>query len=180
MPPPPRTPILTRRLTLRPSNAGDAARAFEIRADPAVSRMLSLARFPPSRDEIETWFSHHPEEWADGLAYRFAILLDGRMIGLVDLDDITPDGAEAEIGVWLEQARWGAGYGEEAVRALVAFAFGPLGLSRLRAGCAEDNAASRAIIEDLGFRYVGDVAAPSLSRGEDVVQRRYRLEPPIN
>ena len=48
---PPRSTVLTTpRLLLRPSDPADAARAFEIRSDPAVSRMLSRARFPPDPD----------------------------------------------------------------------------------------------------------------------------------
>src|SRR3990167_10166989 len=97
---PPRSTILTTpRLRLRPSEAADAARAFEIRSDPAVSRMLSLARFPPARDETADWFADHPREWDEGLAFRFTIERERLMIGLIDLDDVSVDGQEAEIGV---------------------------------------------------------------------------------
>lgn len=174
---PPRTTVLaTARLVLRPSHGGDAPRAFEIRSDPAVSRMLSLARFPPAWTETAAWFADHPREWREGLAFRFAIERHGRMIGLADLDDVSVDGQEAEIGVWLEQASWGRGYAGEAARAIVDWAFGPLGLSRIRAGHADDNAGSARLVETFGFRHVGDVAVPSLSRGDEVVQRRYVLE----
>lgn len=176
---PPRTTVLTTpRLRLRPSHGGDAARAFEIRSDPAVSRMLSLARFPPARDETDDWFADHPREWAEGLAFRFAIERDVRMIGLIDLDDVSVDGQEAEIGVWLERAVWGQGYASEAARAVLDWAFGPLGLRRIRAGHADDNAGSARMVETFGFRHVGDVAVPSQSRGAEVVQRRYVLDRP--
>ncbi|MBP7704814.1 MAG: GNAT family N-acetyltransferase [Caulobacter sp.] len=163
---------------LRPSDLRDAARAFEIRSEPAVSKMLSLARFPPSLAELETWFDDHPREWTDGEAFRFAILLHGRMIGLADLDDISVKGDEAEVGIWLDPAFWRDGYGSEAMHALLGFAFDTLGLQRLRAGHAEDNVGSARILAALGFRHVGDFVVPSLSRGEDVRQRRYILERP--
>lgn len=172
------TTLATPRLLLRPSDAGDAARAFEIRSDPAVSKMLSLARFPPARDETADWFADHPREWAEGLAFRFAVERDRRMIGLIDLDDVSVDGQEAEIGVWLEQAAWGRGYASEAARVVVDWAFGPLGLRRIRAGHADDNAGSARMVETFGFRHVGDVAVPSRSRGAEVVQRRYVLDRP--
>jgi ribosomal-protein-alanine N-acetyltransferase len=174
--PPPRTPIPTPRLLLRPSDAGDAVRAFEIRSDLAVSRMLSLARFPPSLDELGEWFADHPREWREGLAFRFAIDLDGTMIGLADLDDVSVEGDEAEVGLWLDQAWWRQGIGAEAGQALIDFAFGPLGLTRLRAGHAEDNTGSAHILARFGFQHLDDVAVPSRSRGEDVLQRRYMLE----
>ena len=176
---PPRSTVLaTPRLILRPSHGGDAARAFEIRSDPAVSRMLSLARFPPARDETADWFADHPREWDEGLAFRFAIERHNRMIGLIDLDDVSVDGHEAEIGVWLERACWGRRYAGEAARAIVDWAFGPLGLTRIRAGHAEDNAGSERLIASLGFSHIGDVAVPSRSRGEEVLQRRYVLHRP--
>lgn len=174
--PPRSTHLHTPRLLLRPSNGGDAARAFEIRSDPAVSKMLSLARFPPDEAEITEWFADHSREWAEGLAFRFAIERDRRMIGLVDLDDISVDGQEAEIGAWLEQTAWGRGFATEAVDAVINWAFGPLGLSRIRAGHAEDNHGSAKITSAFGFRPVGEVVVPSMSRGEDVIQRRYILE----
>lgn len=174
---PPRSTVLTTpRLTLRPSDGRDARRAYEIQSDPAVSRMLSLARFPPSLDELEDWFADHPREWAEGLAFRFAVLLGGQMIGLMDLDDVSVDGEEAEVGAWLDQDHWGEGYASEGALALRDFAFGTLDLKRLRAGHAEDNAGSERILAEMGFRHVGDFTVPSLSRGEDVLQRRYILE----
>lgn len=176
---PPRSTVLTTpRLLLRPSDAADAARAFEIRSDPAVSRMLSRARFPPDPAETAAWFADHPREWTEGLAFRFAVERDGRMIGLIDLDDVSPDGQEAEIGFWLERAAWGQGYAGEAARAILDWAFGPLGFSRVRAGHAEDNAGSARLIASIGFRHVDDAVVRSRSRSEDVLQRRYLLHRP--
>jgi len=98
---PPRTAIrLTPDLSVRPSEAADAGRAFAIQSDWNVTRMLRMARFPPDRAEMSSWFADHPREWAAGKAYRFAIERDGNMIGLADLDEIR-DGA-ADLGYWLD------------------------------------------------------------------------------
>lgn len=169
----PRETITTARLVLRPSTGADAQRAFEIQSDWAVTRMLRMASFPPDRAEIEAWFADHPREWAAGKAYRFAALRDGRMIGLVDLDEIA-DG-EGEIGYWFEPASWGRGFASEAARAVVGFAFAEAGLSMLRSGHAADNAASGRVLERLGFHLLDRVERPSRSRGETILQCRYRL-----
>ena len=50
--------------------------------------MLSLASFPPDRQEIERWFADHPRQWEAGYACRFAVMLEGEMVGLVDVDGI--------------------------------------------------------------------------------------------
>lgn len=168
-----RRTITTKRLRLRPSFAADAQRAFEIQSDWAVTQMLRMASFPPDRSEIETWFADHPREWAAGEAYRFAALLDGRMIGLVDLDEIAA--SEGELGYWFERAAWGQGFAAEAARAVVRFAFVEASLSALRSGHAANNIASGRVLTRLGFRLLDQVERPSRSRGEMILQCRYQL-----
>lgn len=169
----PRITITTTRLALRPSTAVDAQRAFEIQSDWAVTQMLRMASFPPDRTEIEAWFADHSREWAAGEAYRFSAMLDGRMIGLVDLDEIA-DG-EGELGYWFERAAWGQGFASDAARAVVRFAFAEAGLLSLRSGHAAENAASGRALTRLGFRLLDRVERPSRSRGETILQCRYRL-----
>ncbi|MGX1788073.1 GNAT family N-acetyltransferase [Bosea sp. NPDC055332] len=165
--------ITTKRLQLRPSTAQDAPRAFEIQSDWAVTRMLRMASFPPDRIEIAAWFADHPREWAAREAYRFAVMLGGRMIGLVDIDEIA-DG-EGELGYWFEQVAWGQGFASEAARAVARFAFAEAGLSALRSSHAADNTASGRILTKLGFRLLDQVERSSRSRGATILQCRYRL-----
>jgi RimJ/RimL family protein N-acetyltransferase len=159
---------------LRPSGGADAARAFEIQSNWNVTRNLRMAGFPPDRAELAGWFARHEEEWLDGTAYRFAVLERDRMIGLVDIDEIS--GGKGDLGYWFDEPCWGKGYAFEAARAVVDFAFAKIGLTALSSGHAADNIASGRVLTKLGFRHVGDTAVPSRARGVDIVQRRYRLE----
>ena len=165
----------TSRLTLRPSDAADAPRASEIQSNWNVTRNLRMAPFPPDSADIAAWFAAHEVEWRAGTAYRFAILCDGRMIGLADIDEIA-DG-EGDLGYWLEEPAWGQGFAFEAAQALVRFAFDSAGLTALNSGHVADNLASGRVLTKLGFRYRGDATIPSRSRGTDILQRRYRLTP---
>ncbi len=174
--PPERLPIRTDRLVLRPSTAADADRAFEIQSDWQVTQMLRMASFPPDRAAMADWFGNHEREWQAGTACHFAVELEGRMIGLADLDEM--DGAEGELGYWYEQAAWGRGYAFEAASALRDFAFGDLGLSRLKSGHATDNAASGRVLTKLGFKPLEIVEVFSNSRGENIRQCRYAMEAP--
>ncbi|RYG93943.1 MAG: N-acetyltransferase, partial [Alphaproteobacteria bacterium] len=106
-------------------------------------------------------------------AYRFAIILNDRLIGVCDLFDLA-DG-EGEIGYWLDRAVWGRGYGHEAARRLVQFGVEDVGLTSLLAGCADGNAASAAILMRLGFSRLDDVSIFSTSRQEEITQRRFQL-----
>ena len=108
---PPRS-MTTGRLVLRPTRGSDADRAFEIQTDWEVTRMLRMASFPPDRQEIRRWFADHQREWLAGEAYRFAVELAGRMVGVVDVDGIAE--REGSLGYWLDRAAWGRGYAFEA------------------------------------------------------------------
>jgi ribosomal-protein-serine acetyltransferase len=61
----------------------------------------------------------------------------------------------AEIAYWVDPDRQGAGIATEAARAVIACAFGQLGLNRLRISHASSNPASGRIPQKLGFRFVG-------------------------
>src|SRR5436305_3337415 len=113
----PPTPIKTDRLLLRPSRSTDADRAFEIQKDWEVTRMLSLASFPPDRLEIERWFADHLNQWEAGHAYRFAVFLQEKMIGFVDVDSVAE--FQGTLGYWFERGVWGYGYGFEAAQAVM-------------------------------------------------------------
>ncbi len=140
----PRKAIATDRLTLRPTSGTDADRAFEIQSDRDVTRMLSMATFPPDRHEMRTWFADHQREWLAGEAYHFAVDLNGRMVGVVDLSGI--NGGEGNLGYWFERFAWGCGYALEGARAVVRFAFEEVGLAMLKAGHAADNPASGKVL----------------------------------
>jgi ribosomal-protein-alanine N-acetyltransferase len=140
-----RLPLSTARLVLRPSGHEDAGQALAILSDWQVSRMLRMANFPPEKEEVSAWFTWHKHEWAEGAAYRFTILLEGRMIGLADIDNIV--GGEGVLGYWLERTAWGHGYASEAARAVVRFAFETVGLSKVRTAHALDTVASARVLQ---------------------------------
>lgn len=169
----PRTTLSTQRLILRPSEAGDAARAFEIQSNPQVTLTLRIPSFPPVRRDLETWFAGHEREWREGSAYRFAILLDGRMIGMVDLSEVND--RRAGLGYWLDQPHWGAGFMTEAACEAVRFGFETLGLREIFSGHFLNNPASGRVLLALGFRPDEESQVFSTPRGQMLPHRRYLL-----
>jgi RimJ/RimL family protein N-acetyltransferase len=168
--------LKTDRLLLRPTRGADADRAFEIQTDWEVTRMLALASFPPDRKEIERWFADHPREWVAGHAYRFAIVLEAKLVGLVDIGGISE--REGTLGYWLDRAVWGHGYAFEAAHAVTRFAAEQAGILKLKAGHAHDNPASGRILTRLGFRHLDVVELFSRPRNEYISQCRYMLTLP--
>lgn len=135
--------------------------------------MLSMASFPPDRQEIARWFADHEREWLVGEAYRFAIDLEGRMIGIADVDGITK--RSGTLRYWLDRGAWGRGYAFEAAQAVTRFALEEVGLTRLTAGHADDNPISGRILTKLGFTLIDTVQGFSRPRGENIARSRYEL-----
>jgi ribosomal-protein-serine acetyltransferase len=93
---------------------------------------------------------------AEGSEFNFAIVdAAGRICGMTGLHEVREADRRAELGYWLAADHQGAGLMTAAVRVLVAYGFGELGLHRIAIHVAPDNARSRAIPERLGFVHEG-------------------------
>lgn len=71
-------------------------------------------------------------------------------IGTVELYDLR--GSEATLGIIIgERSHWGRGYGGDAMRAVLAYAFEQLGLERVRLHTFGDNERAQAAFRKVGF-----------------------------
>jgi len=81
---------------------------------------------------------------------------DGELVGAITLDNIRRGPAQAgTLGYWTGAAFARQGYMREAIGAMVHHAFAQLDLSRIEAACLPENAASRGLLENSGFKYEG-------------------------
>lgn len=87
----------------------------------------------------------------------FLIRREGNLvIGAITLDNIRRGPSQAgTIGYWIGAEHSRQGYMQEALTALVHYAFEVLDLSRLESACLPENAASRALLEKCGYKYEG-------------------------
>ncbi|AUH64657.1 GNAT family N-acetyltransferase [Paracoccus zhejiangensis] len=86
----------------------------------------------------------------------FVLRRDGLLLGAITLDNIRRGPAQmGTIGYWIGQPFARQGYMREAIKALVHHAFTELDLSRIEAACLPENAASRGVLEQAGFKYEG-------------------------
>jgi ribosomal-protein-serine acetyltransferase len=82
-----------------------------------------------------------------------AIVLDGRIAGVVSYHRIDWQNRSTAIGYWLAAGHQGKGIVTASCQVLVDHAFAALNLHRLTIACATANARSRAIPARLGFLY---------------------------
>ena len=145
--------IDTPRLRLRMRTAEDAAALFPSFADPGLMRYWSGA---PHADVAETraLFAEPFDIWR---AWAITLRDDDTAIGFVAVGE-KRQGNVTELGYLLAREYWGGGIAREAVSAVIGQVFGE-GQRRVFADVDPDNAASRALLERLGFKLEGVLRA---------------------
>lgn len=102
-----------------------------------------------------------PEMWLFGVR---ALEAD-KLIGFVELNGVTPHG-DTFVGIGLgERDYWGKGYGTEAMKLILRFAFVELGLHRVSLDVFEYNPRGVKSYEKAGFRHEGRVRETILRDG---------------
>lgn len=98
---------------------------------------------------------------AHGIQYwPIFLLLNHEHVGCCGLRPYKPEEEILEIGFHLRARFQGQGIAVEAARAVMAHAFGTLNAKALFAGHHPAHAASRRVLEKLGFRYTHDKLYP--------------------
>jgi RimJ/RimL family protein N-acetyltransferase len=148
--------IQTERLVLRDFVINDWPAVLAYQRDPRYNRYYPDRWVGRSDDDVRAFVQMLIDRQHDEprRIFQLAITLPERdqVIGNCGVRRKPNTEMDAEIGYELNPDYWGRGYATEAARALVAFAFGELGLHRLSAQCIADNAASIKVLRKLGMR----------------------------
>lgn len=166
--------LVTERLVLRRSIPEDAEAIAAYRSDPEVHRYQGWQRTDVEsvRAEIEEMARREPGDpgWVQLSVIERA---SGRLVGDVGLCGIPGEPGVVKVGYTIAPPYQGRGYGTEAMRALVAFAFDELGVEVVRAYADAENVASHRVAEKIGMRLVERFRA--VDDGEEWWGVRYEL-----
>lgn len=151
--------IQTDRLTLRPLTDGDVEDLWPWVSDPDFPRHMTWNAHV-DRAQTRAFIAAGRDQLANGAGITWGIEHEGRASGCIGLHDIRWQMLawrldRAELGYWLARPLWGRGLMAEAARAVVQFGFDRVGLHKVTVNCLAVNDASRRVIENVGFRYVG-------------------------
>jgi [ribosomal protein S5]-alanine N-acetyltransferase len=106
----------------------------------------------------------------------FAIEVGGEAVGGVGLEPQSDiERLSAEIGYWLGEALWGKGIATVAVRALSAYGFKELGLTRIFAVPLISSSASMRVLEKAGYIREGVLRRSAIKEGIVLDQVLYAL-----
>lgn len=157
-PPAPTTPswrhglptLRGRRLTLRELRAEDGPALVPLITAPEVTRFMSPT--PESPEWFAAFVASTARERQAGRYAGFAVVPHGhdQPVGLVQIRQLEPGFSTAEWGIALGSAWWGQGLFEDAGRLVLGFAFETLGVHRLEARVAAQNARGNAAVGKLG------------------------------
>ena len=151
-----RDEIQTKRLVLRELKLNDAAAFSKLASDYDISKMTGSLPHPLPLYSAEFKIMYLRHQKHRGLAYPYAITLDGgELIGVMDLFCSAPDSV-LEIGYWIGKPYWGQGLSTEAAQGIINEAHDTLGVNALMAGAFADNPGSLRVLEKLGFKPTGE------------------------
>lgn len=151
----------TQRMTLRPPAHSDFNAWVALRRD--SKEFLQPWEPTWAEDHLSRKSFTNRVYWAqraisNGNAVPFFLIRrsDEALLGAITLDNIRRGPAQAgTAGYWIGERFARAGYMREAVEAVVHYAFHTLDLSRLEAGCLQENTPSRQLLEKCGYKYEG-------------------------
>ena len=139
-------------LLLRPWRSSDVDAVVEAYADPGIQRWHVRSMTP---DEALAWLASWPDRWQAEARADWAVTRAGRVVGRAGLRTIDLAEAQGEVGYWTMPAARGQRVAPRAVRAIVDWAFGVVGLHRLELSHSVGNPASCRVADQAGFQYEG-------------------------
>lgn len=169
--------IRTRRLILRPLRLGDTTRLQCLANDWAVASMVAAIPHPYEIAHALDFIIRIAPEAIDCGDALFAIAWQDEpdaLIGCIGCHHKGEDGFP-DLGYWLGRPYWGQGVMSEAVEAMVGHLFSIWRVNALSAGYFNENAASKRVLNKMGFRDLGPKMYPCLARGAPVEGRIMRL-----
>ena len=147
----------TDRLILRDIRMEDIQEYYErLFSDGDVCRYLL---FDPHQDIGESYeqIRNILQQYEEGKFYRWGITEKGddSLIGIIGLVRIDEEKDECSFAYLLVRDCWGRGYGTEALREVIRFAFEELELKRIVADHMAANPASGAVMRKVGMTHIG-------------------------
>jgi RimJ/RimL family protein N-acetyltransferase len=140
-------------LTLRRAVPGDAPDILEVYTEPDIRHWMLWERDLPDLDEALANVERSERAWADGWGGVFRVVVDGHVVGGVNLRFV--ETAIGELSYFLRASARGRGLATRAVLLAADWGFREHGLMRVFLRADPANAASAALAERAGFSYEG-------------------------
>lgn len=168
--------LQTMRLIMRQVRESDDNDMFEYTCNPDITRYLS---WEPHHEiaQARLYISQLIENYKLTDCYAWAIELKefNKFIGIVRIFNVSFANKRGEISYILNPAFQGKGLAVEAIKAVIEFCIGHVGLNRIQARCTPDNYPSERVIQKLGMQYEGTLKEYWVNKGIFTDAKLYAL-----
>jgi len=173
-----RTPISGDKVSLNPKSLADAPRDYIWRKDAELAALNGQPSLKISFIRYVTQFESASEgDRPTKEILSIKTIAEGRHIGNCAIYDIDWDRAEAHVGIVIGDRRyWEKGYGSDAFRAFIGYAFNHLGMRRLHLKTLERNIRARKCFSRCGFQPCGSL----LENGNTYILMQLSYEDYVN
>lgn len=119
--------------------------------EPWLSWIEDINNLPDTRNFLKTtnYKSIYAGGWVFGIEYQ------GKLVGLMDLNEGTQEDQHIALGYWLDVDSEGQGLITRAVKSCITYLFEEHQVQKIYIKCATDNVRSEAIPKRLGFDWQG-------------------------
>ena len=153
------------RVVLRPTRREDLARLWELLEDLEVATLAQPGPVVPmTLAQYEQRFDRLSIEPRKDLI-ELVVEVDGEVIGDCQLHDIDHFNRRCELGIELGRDYWGKGYGQDAVRTFVDYAFTHLNMNRIGLQVLADDARAVGAYTNAGFVEEGRLRQHTIVEG---------------
>ncbi len=111
--------------------------------------------YPKTEAALNRDWLEEMQKAKDAFLFGVRLLEDDALVGFIELDGILWTHQNAWLGIGLDPAHWEQGYGQDALRLALGFAFRELNLHRVQLTVFDYNQRAIAVYEKLGFRREG-------------------------
>lgn len=149
-------------MKLRYQRVSDAKRYHEILNNPNFRYISAL---PGTVRDEEIFLKQGPEKRRKNIAYNYAILHKGRVVGGTGVSINQSARHIGALGYFVEETFWGKGFATMALKAVEKIGFGKLKLVRLEILIACKNKASIKVAQKCGYKKEGVLKKRLFIRG---------------
>ena len=175
---------MRKRLKLRALRLEDAEVTLTWRNREDIRDRYSGHPFPVNYEMEKSWLEKVARSNIPTTVLGIEELSSQKLIGLTDLRNINFINREAECGMIIgDKEQQGKGYGEEATRLILEFAFRQLGLNRVFVRAIADNAPAIRVLTKCGFQEEGRLRESVFKNGRfkdqllmSILSREFRHE----
>lgn len=136
------------RLTFTPITVVDNEDVFLIFSDPLVVKYYNIKKIE-TEDQAKQIIDYFHMRWQEKIGVRWAIRLNGRLIGTIGFHNFTSE--SVEIGYELNSEFWNNGYMKETLETILHFGFNTLMIQTVIGKVDVDNVSSIKSLKRCGF-----------------------------